>query len=447
MAVVHRRLDGSGDAVHRPHRLDRVGTDRGLRGHHHRRGAVEDRVRDVACLGPGRLGVLDHRLEHLGRGDHGLPGLEAARDDLLLQHRHHLGADLDAEIATGDHQPVGLGEDLVERLDRLRLLDLRDHAGDGAALLDDLLQLADVLGCPHERERDVVDSRPSANSRSSRSFSVSAGHGDHDAARQVHALVRVDLAADHDLAERAAVVDLLDGEPDQAVVDLDVVAGLEHLGDGRRGHDQVAGNAGTGSRDPHRRACREDPRPFELADPELRPLEVGDQRERAPELGLHHSRERRARGVLLVRAVREVQPDRVHPGLGEGPQHLVRARARPDRRHDLGPPERPLHATQVNRVAWKGSALPTWERCPAWIRCRSAELFLDPEQAVVLGNAIRARRSARLDLAGIGGDREIGDRRVLGLARSGARSRPCNRPPEPSGSPRASRSASRSGSP
>ena len=41
--------------------------------------------------------------------------------------------DLDAEVAARDHQRVGLGEDLVERLDRLGLLDLRDHARARAA--------------------------------------------------------------------------------------------------------------------------------------------------------------------------------------------------------------------------------------------------------------------------------------------------------------------------
>ena len=37
-------------------------------------------------------------------------------------------ADLDAEVAARDHHRVRLGEDLVERVDRLGLLDLRDHA-------------------------------------------------------------------------------------------------------------------------------------------------------------------------------------------------------------------------------------------------------------------------------------------------------------------------------
>src|SRR5436305_5471659 len=47
-----------------------------------------------------------------------------------------------------------------------------------------------------------------------------------------------------------------------------------------------------------------------------------------------------------------------------------------------------------------------------------AELLLDPQQLVVLGDAIRARRGAGLDLTAAGGDGEVGDRHVLGLARS-----------------------------
>src|SRR5579884_51296 len=47
-----------------------------------------------------------------------------------------------------------------------------------------------------------------------------------------------------------------------------------------------------------------------------------------------------------------------------------------------------------------------------------AELLLDPQELVVLGDAIRARWGARLDLAGAERDGEVGDRRVLRLARA-----------------------------
>ena len=52
----------------------------------------------------------------------------------------------------------------------------------------------------------------------------------------------------------------------------------------------------------------------------------------------------------------------------------------------------------------------------AEVGCRAPELLLDPQQLVVLGDAVRASGRARLDLAAVGRHREIGDGRVLGLA-------------------------------
>ena len=71
--------------------------------------------------------MVNHRLEHLGRRDHRLPALERLRDDPLLHERHERRADLDAEVAASDHHGVGLLEDVVQRVDRLGLLDLGDH--------------------------------------------------------------------------------------------------------------------------------------------------------------------------------------------------------------------------------------------------------------------------------------------------------------------------------
>src|SRR5262245_66223627 len=56
------------------------------------------------------------------------------------------------------------------------------------------------------------------------------------------------------------------------------------------------------------------------------------------------------------------------------------------------------------------------ERGPAGIGRVAAELFLDPQELVVLRCPVAARRGARLDLADVGGDGEVRDRRVLGLA-------------------------------
>ena len=48
----------------------------------------------------------------------------------------------------------------------------------------------------------------------------------------------------------------------------------------------------------------------------------------------------------------------------------------------------------------------------------AAQLLLDAQQAVVLGDALRARQRAGLDLARAHGDRQVGDEGVLGLARA-----------------------------
>ena len=57
-----------------------------------------------------------------------------------------------------------------------------------------------------------------------------------------------------------------------------------------------------------------------------------------------------------------------------------------------------------------------------------AELLLDAQQLVVLGDAVGAAGGAGLDLAGVGRHGEVGDGRVLGLAGAVATRRPSSRP-------------------
>src|SRR5207247_9723749 len=56
------------------------------------------------------------------------------------------------------------------------------------------------------------------------------------------------------------------------------------------------------------------------------------------------------------------------------------------------------------------------EGAPPRILGSPAELFLGPQELVVLRDAVAARRRASLDLPRVRRDREVGDRRVLGLA-------------------------------
>src|SRR5580658_10058660 len=56
-------------------------------------------------------------------------------------------------------------------------------------------------------------------------------------------------------------------------------------------------------------------------------------------------------------------------------------------------------------------------RAPGIAR-RAAEALLDANQLIVFGKPVGARQRAGLDLPAIGRDREVGDRRILGLARA-----------------------------
>ena len=100
-AALPLRLHLAGDPVHRPHRLERVVAHRRLRREHDRVGAVEDRVGDVGRLGAGGPRRVDHRLEHLGGGDHRLAVQVGLADDLLLHQRHFLERQLDARGRRG----------------------------------------------------------------------------------------------------------------------------------------------------------------------------------------------------------------------------------------------------------------------------------------------------------------------------------------------------------
>ena len=137
-----------------------------------------------------------------------------------------------------------------------------------------------------------------------------------------------DPAHDH-LALRAPVGHRPDTQPDEPVVDQHVVARLQHVADHGGRDRQLPALAIVLRAHGDGLALAEDEGLLELADPELRPLEVGDQGDRAPCRRLGFADATRALGMLLVRPVREVEPRRVHPRGDELAQLLRRVRRRP----------------------------------------------------------------------------------------------------------------------
>ena len=280
----------------------------------------------------------------------GFTALERLQDDPLLEQRDRGDADLDAEVSTRDHDRVGLREDLPEHLDRLGLLDLRDHLGMRAGILDQPAQVDDVLRRADERERHVVDAEREGQLQVAQVLGSQRRDRERHA-REVHPLVRADGAADHDRAAGATAVHLLDPKADEPVVDQHLVPGREHLADDRRRDGQIAVARALLRRDDHLVPGGQGSRRREVADTQLRPLEIGDQGERTGRVVGGATDQVGRDSVLLVCAVREVQPGSVDAGGHESGELLWRAAGRPDRRKDLRPPRGAGHEPKRSDAA------------------------------------------------------------------------------------------------
>ncbi len=152
----------------------------------------------------------------------GLPAT-APLDQVLLDQRHAGQIHLDAQVAAGDHQAVRLGDDLVDLIDRLRLLDLGDDADVTLPALQPLAKLPNVGRASNERQRQVIEvvlDRPV----DARPVTVGDARQPELRVRQVHALARLDdapgSAAEPDAVRLLAGAD----EAEQPVLDEDAVA-------------------------------------------------------------------------------------------------------------------------------------------------------------------------------------------------------------------------------
>ena len=139
-------------------------------------------------------------------------------------------------------------------------------------------------------------------------------------------------AADLDPGVDPLVSGLLDPKPDLAVVDQQLVA-LGHRreqfrmrqADPRRGPGRFL------AVERERLACREHRRAaLEVADPELRPLQIDQDRGRPPLLLLERANRLEQRDLRRLVAMAHVDPERVRAGLVELTDHLRAAARRPE---------------------------------------------------------------------------------------------------------------------
>lgn len=217
--------------VHHTDSLARVGTLGGLTRQHDTVGSVKDGVGDVGHLSTSGTGVVCHGLEHLGGANGGLTLDVTLGDHHLLGDEDLGGGDLDTKVTTSNHDTVGLLEDLVEVVNTLLVLDLGDDLDLLALLAKDSADVTDVAATTDERGEDHVDlvldtELQVADVLLGQSGKVNVGAG------QVDTLTGRDVTVVETLNAQVLVVyDLEDFEGKDTIVDIDELAGRDHLGD------------------------------------------------------------------------------------------------------------------------------------------------------------------------------------------------------------------------
>ena len=222
-------LGGLGNRSHGLQRLDGVLARGGFTGEHDRAGAVVDGVGHVGDLGTGRAGVDDHGIQHLGSGNADLTGAHGAVDQVLLDGRDLGKVDLNAHIAAGNHDAVGHSQNLVDVVDALLVLDLRDDADLGVVLVQDVADIHNVLRVAGKAGGDQVKALLDTKKNIARVALAHIRHGQMHAG-DVDALLGLDDAVIADRADNVGVADLVNAQLDQTVVQHDPATGLDVVG-------------------------------------------------------------------------------------------------------------------------------------------------------------------------------------------------------------------------
>lgn len=268
--------------------------------------------------------AVDHRLEHLRRDDDGLRHATGELDSALLHDRDGFERQLDTQIATGDHDRVERVDDLFERIDRLRLLDLRDDRNPDTLFGHDLVHAGDVGRVADERQRDQVGADAQAPAEVVLVLLAQRGdvHGD---TGKVDALVVRHGSGDDDLRGDDDAIGLDDLDTHLAIVDQEEVTGLDVLRktlEGRAADLLVADDVFGG--DLEDVALGElVGAVLELAETDLRTLEVDEDGDGAAGIvrGTAHV------GVVVlmhgVVAVAEVQACDIHPRIDQCAHRLI----------------------------------------------------------------------------------------------------------------------------
>ena len=148
---------------------------------------------------------------------------------MLLDGRDLGKVDLNAHIAAGNHDAVGHGQNLVDVVDALLVLDLRDDADLGVVLVQDVANIHNVLRVAGKAGGDQVKALLDTKQNIARVALAHIRHGQMHAGN-VDALLGLDGAVIADGAGNIGIADFINAQLDQAVIQHDAAAGLDIVG-------------------------------------------------------------------------------------------------------------------------------------------------------------------------------------------------------------------------
>ena len=321
------------DAVHDRYRLDRPGAAGGFSRKHHRIGPVIDRIGHVRDFGPRRRRAFDHRFEHLRGDHHRLAAAAGGGNDPLLDRRHFLGIEFDTQVTARHHDPVGQLDDFLQPVNRGGLFDLGHQR---AIAAHQAAGLGHVLGPLDEGQGDPVG--PVLHREGEIPAVLLGQRGDrHHGIGHVHALAVHDHPADLGRTEDRVLAGLDHLQPQLAIVDQQPLALLQHPEQFRVGQADAAVIARFGIAVEGEVAGMADHRlaALELADAQLRPLQVAQDRHRAAHILFDLADRGDGFAVSFVIAVAHVDAERVGPGQQQLLDHFRAAAGWPQRCQDL----------------------------------------------------------------------------------------------------------------
>ncbi len=321
-------------------------------------------------------------------------------DDPLLHARHVLGRHFDAEIAARHHQPVGKFDDLAEPIDRRRLFEL-DH--DPGPAGDELASLGDVVGPLHEREGDPIRA---LFEREGEIGAVLFGHRRQrqDRIRHVDALAVGKRAADATQRLGKTLAAGLGLEPHLAVVEQQLGPGaqrFEYLRM-REGRAVLVPGPSVEVESETLPGAQFDRTRSKGAEPQLRPLQIGQDADRPPGRAFDVPDGFEPRAMFGMSSVTEIEAEDVDSGLEQGADLLQGRARRAESGDNLGAASAPHGqasplAAPNTRIARKSLTLVSVG--PVTTRSPSAEKNPWPSLSASASRASTPRAAARAILS------------------------------------------------